>query len=290
MKRILITGATGNVGREVVRHLLPQVGPELQVIVAAKDLDSAREVFREDRLLYRVLDMEEPATFPGAFAGVDALFLLRPPQLSNVKKVFVPLLQSVKAQNISQVVFLSLQGVENNSFTPHHKIEAVIRELEIPYTFLRPSFFMQNLTTTHLTEIRDRDEIFVPAGNGKTNFVDVADVGEVAAKVLLAPNHLGQAYELTGNEAYRYDEIAEIISKVTGRNIRYARPSLWSFFWRKKRESVPIGFILVMMALYTVSRLGKAAGHSPTMATLLSRPPVTFEVFAAEHAARWKKT
>ena len=146
---------------------------------------------------------------------------------------------------------------------------------------------MQNLTTTHWKEIK-KNEIFIPAGKGKTNFVDVRDIAEVAAKVLIDDEHLNKAYELTGPEALDYYQIVEAISKQVNREIKYKNPSLFSFIIRKKREGYAIPYILVMMALYTIARLGKAAGYSPELEKLLGRPPGSLNKFASDFKEIWK--
>ncbi len=80
--------------------------------------------------------------------------------------------------------------------TPHHKIEKIIRELEIPYTFIRPSFFMQNLNTTHQKDIKENHDLFIPAGKSKTSFIDTRDIGEVAVTCLTDGHYLNQELRL----------------------------------------------------------------------------------------------
>lgn len=172
--------------------------------------------------------------------------------------------------------------------TPHYKMEKLIREAGLPWTMLRPSFFMQNLSTTHRAEIRDRNEIFVPAGHGRTSFVDVKDLGEVAALVLTQDGHLNQAYELTGSEALTYEEVAAQLSEVLGRKITYQNPWIVQFLWRKVvTEQQPLAFALVMTALYTVAKLGKADGLTGEVERLLQRPPTTFRAFAERERSAW---
>jgi uncharacterized protein YbjT (DUF2867 family) len=269
---ILITGATGNVGREVVRELEIK---NIQFIVTGAKPNPKHET--------RQLDFTKPETYKPALAGIKQLFLVRPPALSDVKKYFVPFLDVCKELQVEHIVFLSLQGVENNSVTPHHKIEKYIQQIAIPYTFIRPSFFMQNLTTTHLAEIK-RGEIYIPAGNGKTNFIDVRDIGAVIAKVLIEQEpHLCKAYEITGEQALSYYEVAELISQQAGRKVVYKSPNIIAFYFRKRKEGIPSAFIIIMIALYTVARLGKAGGTTAEFENLMHRKPISFEQFVADN-------
>jgi len=285
--RILVTGATGNVGAATVAHLLAQYAGAVEVTAAVPDVTRARQALLQPELRFVRLDFEDLSTAKAALAGKDKLFLLRPPQLADVRKYMEPVVLAAKAAGVKHVVFLSLQGVEHNKLTPHYKIEQIIRREGLPYTFLRPSFFMQNLSTTHRAEIAERSEIFIPAGRGKTNFVDVRDVGEAAARALAGESHRNRAYELTGAAAYDYYEVADILSRTLGRPIRYANPSAVRFCWRKWREGGPVPFILVMTALYTVARLGKAAGHAPDLQTLLGRVPTSLAQFAEDYRDAW---
>lgn len=284
---ILITGATGNVGLETLRCLLQRPERDYRVVAALRDQDrQALPVAPDDFIRF---DFEDDETYSKALHSAERVLLIRPPQIADVDRYFKPLIRVMSNVGTKQVVFLSLQGVESNTFTPHHKIEKLIREAGIPYTFLRPSFFMQNLSTTHRAEIAKRNEIFVPAGDGRTSFIDAADIGEVAALALTDPAHLNQAYELTGSEALTYTEVARILTEVLGRPIRYANPSIPEFIWRKRyKEHTPLGFTLIMTALYTVARLGKADGLTDEVQRLLGRKPRTFREFAEAHKSVWQ--
>ena len=167
-----------HVGAGVV-HALLSVG--LPVRAAAGTAGKMRERFGPDRDAV-ALDFTDPGTWPVAYAGVQRMFLLRPAAARvNPKTQMLPSLDAPGRPGCEHMVFLSLQGAEHNRVVPHAKIEAWLRLSGVDWTFVRASFFMQNLTTTHLTDIRDRDEIMVPAGRGRTAFVDAQDVAAVAA-------------------------------------------------------------------------------------------------------------
>lgn len=245
---ILVTGATGNVGSEVLKRLRDH---DVRVIAAVPKPDRARRVLGSDVEVV-AFDFGNPATFAPAFRNVDKLFLIRPPAISDVPRYITPALNAAQQAGVDQIVFLSLLGVERNSIVPHHAIEEAVRATGVPWTFLRPSFFMQNLNTTHRAEIRDNSEIFVPAGNGKTSFIDVRDIAAVGAKALLEDGHEQQAYPLTGSAALSYSEVAAIMSDVLHRPIRYRPPSLLAFAVRWRARGLPLDQIAVMAGISTL--------------------------------------
>jgi uncharacterized protein YbjT (DUF2867 family) len=237
----------------------------------------------------RKFDFSDTSTFDTAFTGINKLFLMRPPAVSNVKKFMFPAIDAAIDAGVSHFVFLSLQGADKNSVVPHRKVEDYLKSKKTAWTFIRPSFFMQNLTTTHLAEIRDKSEIFVPAGSGRTNFVDTRDVAFACFTALTRAGHENKAYEITGPQALAYYEIAEIIGSAVGRKITYKKPSPFSFFIRKLKEGHPFNYALVTTAIYSVSALGMASGTSDDFFRMTGRKPADFTSFAAEYAGVWKK-
>jgi NAD(P)-dependent dehydrogenase (short-subunit alcohol dehydrogenase family) len=111
-------------------------------------------------------------------------------------------------------------------------------------------------------------------------------VHAVAAKVLTEPGHENRTYPLTGSEAFDYYEVASILSDVLGRRIVNTNPSLPHFIWTMRRFH-PLGFVLVMSALYTVGRFGLAATVTPDLAILLDRPPITMRQFVEDSRECW---
>ncbi len=280
---ILITGASGNVGGEILKLFIEQ---HTRVAVTSTDPSRLTGIYG-DQVEARKLDFADPATFGPALEGCDTIFLMRPPQISNAKKFIQPFINKAREMNVKQIVFLSLQGVQNNPVVPHHAIEKMVRESGVPYTFLRAGFFMQNLSTTHREEIRDRSEIFIPAGKGKTSFIDVRDIAAVAFKSLTETGHDNKAYELTGEAALEYGAVAAMLSQELGRPITYVDPSIFRFFTRMREQGAAAGFILVMIALYTVCKLGKAGALTTTTQELLGRAPISMRQFIADHRAVW---
>ena len=213
---------------------------------------------------------------------------MRPPQISNIKRDMVPALQAAKSAGVKHMVFLSLIGIENNKVVPHYKVEQWILTSGLDYTFLRCSFFMQNLNTTHLAEIRDRDEIYIPVGNAKTSFLDVRDIGAVAALALTENGHAKKAYDLTGSEALDYYKVAEMFSEVLDRKITYQNPSSMQFF-RRQTQNNKLMFALVTTWLYDNTRKGMAETVTGEVKRLLGKDPILMRNYIEDYKSSWEK-
>ena len=282
-EKILITGSTGNTGLETLKFLALK---NLPVIAALRNPEKDKNILPEG-VEYVQFDFENPATYKTAIRGVNKVYLVRPPAISNVKKDIKPFIQFLKEAEIKHIVFLSLIGAEHNHFVPHYKIEQYILESGIPYTFIRPSFFMQNLSTTHRQDIKENSEIFIPAGKGKTSFIDVRDIAQVSALTLSEEGHENKAYELTGSEALDYYQVADIFTKVLNRKIIYSDPSIFKFFEKMKTRGYQTSFIAVMIGIYTIARFGKADTVNNEIKRLLNQDPISMEKFAEDFKSCW---
>ncbi len=283
MGKILITGATGNVGMEVIKSLA-NLNHNYQVYSGVRNVQADKQTFENFNAQLIQFDFTSCDTFQPALTDIDILFLLRPPQISEVQKYFKPLIESAVKNAVKHIVFLSVQGVQNSKIIPHHKIEKLIVESKIHYTFLRPAYFMQNFTTTLHNDLKTKNKIYLPAGNAKFTLVDVMDIGEVAAKILTETvNHRNQCYELTCNEKLTFTEIALKLSKGLGKTIQYESPNLLNFFITKKKEKMPTMLILVMIMLHYFPRFQNEPNTTDCIANILDKQPIEFDQFIFEN-------
>jgi len=277
--KILITGATGNVGLSVLKALTNN-NSNLQINAGLRNIETDSAKLKEFNVSFVCFDFENEVTFKPALQNIDVLFLLRPPQLTDVSRFFNPLIKEAIKAKISHIVFLSVQGVENSKIIPHHKIEKLIVASKIPFTFLRPAYFMQNFTTTLRSDLINNQRIYLPAGLAKFTLIDVDDIGLVAAKVLVEPkNHINKSYELTNNETLTFTEMAEKISNGTGKTIKFISPNLLQFFLAKRKENVPSMFILVMIMLHYFPRFQKIAMTTRWVKIITGLEPKSFDNF-----------
>ena len=275
--KILITGATGNVGRYVVEELVKM---EEKVVAAGTKVEKIKNLFG-DRVEGVRFDFEDEKTFAQALKGVDRVFLMRPPHLGKPEDLY-PFIDAMKTHNIKLVSFLSLMGVEKNTIPPHHKIEKYIEEQQVPYAHIRPGFFMQNVSGIHGEEIKKHKEIFIPAGKSKTSFIDAADIGLSVATLLHEPEkYTNTAHTITGPESLDYYEVAEILTDVTGKKIQYKKPGFLKYrrYYINKR-GLDKKYVNVTLALYFMTRMGTAKKVTNEFEKLVGRKPRTFREFA----------
>lgn len=283
-QRIFVTGATGNIGSHVVDELL-ETG--VTVRVGLHDPDRKGNDFSDKGVEVVPFDFLNEATFGAALEQIDGIFLIRPPQLAKPEKDMQPFITAAKEAGVKQVVFISLLGVEKNPVVPHRKIETLVRESGMGYTFLRPSFFMQNLNTTHQKDIAERGELDVPVGKALTSFIDTRDIASVAAVCLTDERHMNQAYTLTGNHAISYKDVTEVLSHVLGKTVVYAPKNPLSFRSRLIREGTPKAFANVMTLLYLMTWAGTAKTITGDVERILDRQPISFEEYAEDYKQAW---
>ena len=281
--RVVVTGATGTVGSHVLRQLLER-GHEPVAAVRHPETRDLPE--GAGRVAY---DATEPATFAPTVAGAEGLFLMLPPGSGADLPAVV---DAAEAAGVRRIAFLSVQGAARNPLLPHRAVEKRLEEGAGGALLLRASYFMQNLSEVHAPDVR-RGLIAVPAGRGKTSFVDARDVAEVAAAWLAGEAPLPQtgaatAVELTGPQALDYFEVADVLTDVLGRRVVYTRPGAVEFFRRERDKGTEASFAGVMTALYTSARLGFAARLADGVERALGRPPRSLRQFAQDHHEVWE--
>lgn len=277
MTRILLTGASGNIGKAITKCFCP--ADETQLLIPSRTPGAANEVY---------FDFENLEKSKEAIKQCDVLFLLRPPQLANVAKYFKPLIDYCKIASVKQIVFLSVQGAEKISFIPHAKIEKLIVESGIAYTFLRPGYFMQNLTTAFKDDIQKEQKIEVPAGKAKFLWTDADDIGCAAATVLTNPvPHRNKAYTLTGTDLLNFDEVCMLLSTVLGRKINYVSPNLFRYYRQQKKNGQVNGAIVATMLIHFLQRFQKAPEVTEDTFLLTGKHPHTLSQFISWNKNCW---
>lgn len=283
---LLITGPSGNVGQELVDMLSAQPGAEFRVASRQPPQPGHGTVNT------CVMDFFDRSTWGSALAGVDRLFLLFPlPGNRAAREAIIPFISAAESAGCRHVVYVSVFGADRARIIPHYQVEAALRDSTMSWSMLRCSFFMQNLhrrISTHGEDIVDRGELFIPAGRGRTTFLDARDAAAVAATILNNPGaHHNTVYGLTGPAAVTMDDVAAELSATLGYPVRYTHPSLIAFARRLRGRGVSWDTIAFMSAVYSLTRLGRNQPITDDVERLLGRPPRTLTEFLTDSAWRW---
>ncbi|HSO37766.1 MAG TPA: NmrA family NAD(P)-binding protein [Labilithrix sp.] len=284
VEKILVTGAVGNVGREVVRALVARGASVRGVDLSA---DAVRAMHGEGVEAER-LDYESPLTFGRALDGCSSLFLVRPPAIVDMEATLLPFVDAALARGIEHIVFLSVLGAASSKLVPHHAVEVHLAERGASYTLLRPAFFSQNLGTAYRADIANDGRLFLPAARGRVAFVDIRDVAELAAIIFEDPlAHRGAAYTCTGPEALSFEETARLMTDVVRRPIRYESASIGGYVRHLHGHGLPLPQIAVQTVLHVGLRFGQLEKIDPTLERLLGRRPRTLATYVRESVDLW---
>ena len=279
---ILITGASGNIGREVLKHTMA-TGTNIRAAyqdASKADAPSGVEV--------ATVDFNQPETLKAALQGVDRVFLVGPPsaQLALLEQKAVDV---IRHAGIKQLVKLSAMGDRAATFPRQHaESEDYIRSTGIPYTFLRPNGFMQNLVNYNAGTINAQNAFYGSEGDGKVSHIDIRDIAAVAAKVLTEDGHISEAYTLTGPEALSSAQIAEKLSDQVGRRISFVNLPPEQLKQALLSAGISDWSADALIDLQRLYREGGAATVTQEVERLLGRKPTSYGRFLSEYRSAFE--
>jgi uncharacterized protein YbjT (DUF2867 family) len=270
---ILVTGATGTVGSEVVRRLLA-AGVRPRAFV--RDPDKARRRLG-GQVDHVVGDLDRPETIEAALAGVERVFLLTT-QSSRQPDWERGVIEAAARAGVAHAVKLSVFRADEASplriARQHGQVERALERSGLASTIVRPVFFMQNL----LAMVRD-GAIYTAAGDGRVAMVDARDVAAVTVAALTGAGHEGKTYTLTGPEALRFDDVASRLSKQSGRQIRHVRVSQEQVCAALQAAGVAAWFAGDMAKLHGMLAAGYEDVVTNDVRAVTGSPPHTLDQF-----------
>jgi uncharacterized protein YbjT (DUF2867 family) len=277
--KILVTGATGNTGSGLVQALR-KAGVDVRAFVR----DEAKAQPFKDLGVEVVLgDLDQPETIAPAVEGVDKIYLLTwngPTQAQQAINV----IEAAKKAGNPHIVRHSMWGSENSRIIQQgDQVEAALTSSGLPWTLLKPTFFMQNLMMAAQTIASD-GMIYWDTGDGKLGMIDLRDIVEAAFAVLTGEGHEGKNYILTGPEAISMHEVASAFSKALGKKVTYVsvpgEASLQSMLSMGFPEWIARGYGELMVGFSQ----GFADRTTDNVATLTGHPARSIEQFARDYA------
>jgi uncharacterized protein YbjT (DUF2867 family) len=280
---ILVTGASGTVGSEVVRQLQAS-GAKFRAAFHSEE--KARKA-RDRGIDAVVVDYDKPETVDAALKGVDVLFLLSAGGTAQIAQE-ENAVKAAKTAGVKHIVKLSAWGTETDSFSfahIHRAAEKAIEASGLKWTFLRPNGFMQNLANYSGSTIKSQGAIYSSAGDSKTSVIDVRDVAAVAVKVLTNPSaHEGKAYPLSGPEALSNDDFARKIGSVTGKPVKYVPLSDADYKGGMLGAGIPSDYADALLDLVAFYKRGGASKVTGDVKKIIGRDPISFDQYAKDNA------
>ena len=284
--KILVTGGTGHVGSEVVKEL-QKLKADTRLLVRKEGTPTPAGVE------VAVGDLLDPVSVRKAMEGVDKLYLLNavlPDELTQGLIAY----DLAKKLKLSHVVYHSVFRVEHFKDVPHFAsklaIENALREFDVPFTVLRPNYFMQN--DASLKDPLTKAGIYpMPLGDVGVSVVDVRDIAEAAAIVLTSEKHNGKTYNLNGPEVVSGAKAASTWSEVLGKKIQYTGHNMDAFEeqMRKKAPSWSAFDIRMMFEGYLERGFVAEDGDLETLTKILGHAPRRYEDFARETFLQWQE-
>src|SRR5262245_41296471 len=285
---ILITGATGTNGRLVVQALL-NAGRPVRAMV--QDPTRANDLQQAGAQLVRG-DFDTADTLDAALAGVDRALLLSPVDQRLVEREARFVERAQKAGLRHLVKFSAIGAHPAASFTwgrQHGTAERLIMDSGLPFTFVQPSFFMQNLLWS-ADPIKTRGEFYSSIGSTPASHVDARDIAAVITATLSEPldRHAGRIHLVTGPAALTFDQIAEVCSRVVGRPVRYVNLTDEQLKAGLVASGQPEWQAAALLELNTYARQGHASMVTDTVQRITGRRARTLEEWFKDHAAAFR--
>jgi uncharacterized protein YbjT (DUF2867 family) len=278
---LLVTGATGNLGREVVKALL---SAGYSIKAGSRD---GRKIKPVENLEAVKLDYTDAGTFGVALGGVTSVFLVAPPMDPEAPAKLIPFIEKAKETGAKHIVFNSALGVDQNEQAPLRVVEHAVMDSGVPYTILRPNFFMENFSAGFVAPmIKNQNGIFLAAGDGKTSFISTKDIADVAMKSF-SEAHYGKEYNLTGPEALDHTQVAKIISDAIDRTVTYHALPQEAMLQGAREQGMPEGAVQYMGILYAVVRAGYMAVITNEVERVTGRKPLRFSDFVLNNKKCW---
>jgi len=274
---ILVTGATGNVGRELVPQLLA-AGQTIRVLTR----DPAKAAYLGDEVQKALGDLDAPETLAGALDGVQAIYLVsRADQVASV----------VTAAKQAGVRHIVRQSTMEAGFDPplgpgrwHRAAEVAIEHSDLAWTHLRPTMMMVNTSAWWAPSIRTSQTVRFPGGDGRISPIDARDIAATACTVLTQPGHEGHAYDVTGPQLLTIGEMVAILSHVLGQHIQYIDvPETEAGEWMAKSGAPPTMVTALMETLAGI-RTNRFAYIADAVLRLTGSPGRTYDTWCHEHA------
>ncbi|MDJ0381489.1 SDR family oxidoreductase [Streptomyces sp. G-G2] len=269
---IVVTGATGALGRLVLEELLATV-PAEGIAVVVRNKEKAADL-AERGIEVRVADYDDPASLDGAFRAGDRVLMISGSEVGRRVPQHTAVIGAAKAAGVAQLAYTGILGGPEADFdlaAEHRITERLILGSGLPYTFLRNGWYHENYTA-QLGNVLEHGAVVASAGEGRIASAARADYAAAAAVAVTGEGHLNRTYELSGDTAWSLAEYAAEVAARSGREVVYAAVPAEEHLKVLTGAGVPEGFAAILVDVDAAIGRGRLAGTSGDLARLIGRP------------------
>jgi NAD(P)H dehydrogenase (quinone) len=282
---ILVTGATGEFGKHAVQQLMKKGVNISDISILSRSMEKANN-YKEDGIIVKIGDYTNYDSLVKAFEGVDKLLFVSSSEIENRAEQHENVVKAAKTAGVQHIVYTSFmrnQETDNSAIAflmdSHLKTEKWIKDSGIAYTFLQNATYLDMLPMFIGEQVLETGVIMQPAENGKSSSVLRQELAEAAAAVMTSEGHENKAYPLVNNQAISYNDVAELIAEISGKNITYKSPSPEEYQATLKTYGVPDEYIGLFTAFSVAQANGELEMSDNSLEKLLGRKPTTAKEF-----------
>lgn len=284
MSKILVTGATGNLGKQTVQFLAAKTNPS-NIVALVRDESKATDL-KKLGVEIRIGNYDDTESLKVAFSGVDKLFFVSASDIEKRLPQHKNVLEAAKESNINHIVYTSFIRKNESESSPiaavaeaHVFTEDFLLKSGIDYTILQNTLYMDFAPFFMGDKVLEHKMVYLPSGDGKVAFLLRSEMAEIAANILTSEGHENKIYKISSEAAYSYEDIANMISEITGKDIKFVSPPVDEFVKTMQKAGVPEEMIGMSVGFAQAIENGEFETVNPEISKLLGRKPVTMKDF-----------
>lgn len=287
-KMILVTGATGNLGKSTIDFLLKKGISSTNIVALVRNEEHATDI-KSKGIALRIGDYNNYASLVHAFKGIAQLLFVSGSDVFNREAQHQHVINAAKESGVKHVVYTSFLGKNESESSAlwqvaqsHLLTEARLKASGMDYTILKNTLYMDLVPAFLGEKVLETGIIYLPAGTGKVGAVLRSEMAEATAAVLASSNHTGKTYRFTNSEAFSYQEVAQQLSEITGKTITYVSPTAAAYAQTLTEHGVPEDFIGLFSSFAVAQANGELEHVGSDLEQLLGRKPTTIHTFLTQ--------
>ena len=282
--KILVTGATGHLGRDTIEYLLNKVSAN-EIAALARNEEKSK-VLREKGIDVRIGNYDDYDSLVKAFQDIDKLLLISSSEIGSRAAQHINAINAAKEAGVKHIVYTSFirQKDDPNSALwfiakDHVETEEHLVNCGIPYTLFKNGFYMDMITDFIGENVLETQTVFLPAKEGKVNFALRKEIAEALANVLTSEGHESKVYNIGGEVTVSFGEIADFLSEISGKKINYVSPDAETYKQELAKHNVPEMYINMFAAFAIAFSENAMDLSSNDLTELLGRKSTDVETF-----------